>query len=517
MRLDGQKYEYAGKGKGFVHVPETMVLSPDLLILTHHSEGDINVIFSPSGEDYGTVSWTSAVPETVPVSSDTGHVAALAVTGDEGVTITEEIKEPVYRKAECRVIVKPLPVGSISLSENSLSLTEGGTHRLTAAVSPKNATNTELAWESGNISAAKVDQNGNVSAVGVGESVIMAVAKDGGGALAECRIKVLPAPITVSEIVVTPEKAKIQTGTVQRLKAEIYPVEATSRDVKWSVKSGTSATVDNEGLVTADGGITGDTIITAEDGGISKEAVITVTPRPSVADTVSLNMNTLSLYIGQSALLTANVTPVTISDKSVLWSKRGDGGVLEDVDGRTPELTVSAMKAGTAVVMAERDGKIAECVVTVLEKPVRAVSVEGLTLSQNKLAIDTSTTAEITANVVPANASGTLTWSLTNKEAAQCEAGGGGEVVVKAGVSEGDTALIAKFTDAAGKTVSATCNITVKDHREPVKAEFKDDDRTATDTVAVFTAHSTMVEEEIGSESVKKQLEAADDGTKKLP
>ena len=71
-------------------------------------------------------------------------------------------------------------VTSVSLDKTSLELTEGGTDTLTATITPNNATNKNVTWESSNTSVATVDANGLVTAVSAGTATITVTTADGG-------------------------------------------------------------------------------------------------------------------------------------------------------------------------------------------------------------------------------------------------------------------------------------------------------------------------------------------------
>ncbi len=73
-----------------------------------------------------------------------------------------------------------IPVTGVTLDKSSLTLAEGGTAQLTAAVKPDNASNKAVTWESGDTSVATVDTNGKVTAVGAGTATITATTQDGG-------------------------------------------------------------------------------------------------------------------------------------------------------------------------------------------------------------------------------------------------------------------------------------------------------------------------------------------------
>ena len=85
---------------------------------------------------------------------------------------------------------KPVLVSSIKLSETTLNMVEGDTQHISAIVSPKEATNPEVTWTSGNTSVATVTGSGDVTAVAPGEAKITVAATDGSGKKASFTVKV---------------------------------------------------------------------------------------------------------------------------------------------------------------------------------------------------------------------------------------------------------------------------------------------------------------------------------------
>lgn len=74
---------------------------------------------------------------------------------------------------------RPVDVTGVSLDKHELSLKTGEVDTLTATVSPDNATDKELVWESSNEDVVTVD-NGEVTAVGKGNATITVKTADGG-------------------------------------------------------------------------------------------------------------------------------------------------------------------------------------------------------------------------------------------------------------------------------------------------------------------------------------------------
>ena len=132
-----------------------------------------------------TVTWASSKTDIATVDA-TGKVTAVA----KGVaTITASCGG---KTATCKVTVT-VPVESISLSETTLTLTEGDTKTLVATVKPDDASVKTVEWTSSNTSAATVDGNGKVTAIAVGTTNIAASC---GGKTATCKVTVT-APVAL--------------------------------------------------------------------------------------------------------------------------------------------------------------------------------------------------------------------------------------------------------------------------------------------------------------------------------
>lgn len=72
-----------------------------------------------------------------------------------------------------------IPVQSISLNKNTLTLKPNESEKLIATIYPFDATNQNMTWKSSNVSVAGVDYNGMVSAYNKGDAIITVTAEDG--------------------------------------------------------------------------------------------------------------------------------------------------------------------------------------------------------------------------------------------------------------------------------------------------------------------------------------------------
>jgi hypothetical protein len=98
-------------------------------------------------------------------------------------------------------------------------------------------------------------------------------------------------------------------------------------------------------------------------------------PEPVPVSSVSLDVTSKTLEIGESVTLTATVLPENAENKSITWSV-APAGVVSVADG-----VVTALAEGTATVTAtaaDGSGKSASCTVTVNPKPIESnISIVG--------------------------------------------------------------------------------------------------------------------------------------------
>ena len=157
---------------------------------------------------------------------------------------------------------------------------------------------------------------------------------------------------------------------------------------------------------------------------------------------IELNVQDLTLTVGQTDKLIATVSPENTTDQTITWKSDNEGVATVAADG-----TVTAVSVGTANITATCGTVSATCKVTVT--PVSPTSIE-LNIKDMVLYIGQSETLQ--AIVRPPNTTNpTVTWSSDNEAVATVSAAG--KVV---GISEGT----ATITASCGE-VSATCKVTV--------------------------------------------------------
>lgn len=178
---------------------------------------------------------------------------------------------------------------------------------------------------------------------------------------------------------------------------------------------------------------------------------ISITSAPIRVTGVTLDKTSLKLVVGDSASLTATVSPANAVDQYVSWSSSNP-----DVANVLPTVgKVTALKVGTAVItaMTVDGGYRATCNVEVGD----SIRVTGVRLDQTSMMLQPGNSATLHATVTPANATNQdLVWSSNNLRVAIVSPSG-----IVTALSEG-TAVVTVSTKDGG--CEATCIV-----RTPVK------------------------------------------------
>ena len=171
-------------------------------------------------------------------------------------------------------------------------------------------------------------------------------------------------------------------------------------------------------------------------------------PEPISVTGISLDSSSLTLTEGETALLTATISPSNADNQGVIWSS-SNASVVSVSNG-----TVTAVSAGSATITAKSDdgGKTATCNVTVNSK---IVSVTGVSLDKTSLELTEGEEYTLVATVLPANASNKqISWKSNDETVATVSDG-----KVKA-IKPGSTTITVTTSDG-NKT--ASCSIIVNE------------------------------------------------------
>lgn len=225
------------------------------------------------------VSWESSDTSVLRVLSN-GKVVAV---GQGEAVITASIGEATSSVTITVTGEQPGESGltGVSLDRYTLTLYAGEeAEQLTATLKPE-GTEAAIHWTSSNQIAATVSQDGKVTPLAAGVTVVTAAAGD---YRASCIVTVQPERVRVTGIRFDEPTHTLMMGSTVTLQPIIAPDDATVKNLTWVSSDEQTATVSRTGIVTALS--VGETTITATtvDGGYSAEIKIIVTAAAQLGD-----------------------------------------------------------------------------------------------------------------------------------------------------------------------------------------------------------------------------------------
>ena len=148
-------------------------------------------------------------------------------------------------------------------------------------------------------------------------------------------------------------------------------------------------------------------------------------PTPSIVDVtgITLNVNTLTLYEGDTYQLTVNILPTNATNKAFITSSKNSTVASVSADG-----LITAKKSGNAViVVTSMEGYFkAQCDVTVKEKEVAptVVNVSRIDIAPSTLELKEGERANLSYTIYPENATDkTVSWTISDPTVANIESG----------------------------------------------------------------------------------------------
>lgn len=149
----------------------------------------LTVTYTPADANTGkALTWKS--DNTTVATVDANGVVKGIAAGKANITATSTTNPAIT--ATCAVTVQAVAVKGVSLNKTSINLQVVGSETLTATVTPANATNKEIIWNTSDGSIATIN-NGKVTAVAAGQTTITATTVDG-NKTATCTVTVTAGP-----------------------------------------------------------------------------------------------------------------------------------------------------------------------------------------------------------------------------------------------------------------------------------------------------------------------------------
>ena len=355
----------------------SITISPERMDLTVGQEGELTWKITPEDATYTDFEWR--ISNTAVAIVQDNVVKALA--GGEARIQAYNIKNGVWSN-ECWVTVKRADEGLLILSSGSVTLMAKETFQLSVLNDPNGLT--DLIWSSDNRAVATVDENGLVTAVGKGETIIRAVCEDRVG---ECQVIVNT--IEATDIQLSETSIELHPGQTTSIDVMITPDDVSDKTVIWTTDNEAVAKVDN-GFIEAVG--EGVAIITAQCGEVSAECVVNVTIEKIDIESVSINESEITLEVGDVRQFTFAVYPDNAYYEIVEWKSTNDNVVTVSDEG-----LVTAVGIGEAFISISVDAVADICKIKVKQPEMSGI--EDVIQDSNSSQITTISNSIIISNL----------------------------------------------------------------------------------------------------------------------
>jgi uncharacterized protein YjdB len=211
-----------------------VTIAPVSLKLEVGDKIPLSAKIEPENADNKVVTWTSSRPSVVSIDPNSGELSALS-NGEAVITVHTYSGN---KSATCKITVS-IGVKSITVTPEKLTLNIGKKQTLKATVLPANATDRTCRWSSNDYTVASVDSyTGEVTAVGPGQTTIVATTKDG-SLTDECVVEVIYIPV---ESLSVEKNVFIGVGDQRKLTATVVP-EVSDGAIRWSTSDPNVVTV----------------------------------------------------------------------------------------------------------------------------------------------------------------------------------------------------------------------------------------------------------------------------------
>lgn len=403
------------------------------------------------------LSWTCSTVNskifTVQASDDRKSAVITAVgTGTADLEVTNTVNPD--DKKTIRITVRS-SIQTISLKQTEMSVPryKDGYNmgKNDVSYTPTNATDTELIWTSSNPTIATVDEDGYISFINAGVTLItVRPVNNPNGVMASCLLTIIG---SADKVILSEKELTMNVGEIKGIEVDFEPINTTA-DLTWTPTGETKDCVtilpyDEERRIASfqakSPGVVYINITSPQTG--TETLKITV-KQPSTA--LNITPKDVIIRTGDTTSLKASLTPANSTD-NIVWKSYNNAVAKVDEEGR-----VTGVKSGITFVQATAyNGKIAGPT-AVIQITVQD-GVKSVTLDSAEKTVRVGSAITIAPIFTPVTAfDKAMSWKASNGNV-KLEASGVSNVKVT-GVKTG-TALVTGTTADGGFSVS--CLITV--------------------------------------------------------
>ena len=370
------------------------------------------------------------------------HTLTGSALGSSLVTVDDLVNNQTFSKEA----LVAQPVTSLTIQGNS-QVDKGSTITLQAIVSPENAYDKSVTWESKDPDIATVNQEGVVTGINGGLTKIYGTANFGTADTYRISkfitVKEHPEVVEIS----TYDSYELNVGALSRLFATVTPSDAGDKSVVWTSSDTSIVTVDSVGGIIGKAPGTATITVTTNDGGIQDTCLITVKQQVQSVSLRANGMNLREYTLAPAATLQleAVVKPADVETGGIQWTS-SDSGIVE-VDQSGLIRAMGTEGAATITATTAIGDKSVSCLIRVGTSTVTDIQYTPPTV------VEVGKTYFVPFTLVPEGGTAPL-WKSSDETVASADAFGR-----ITGVGPGTAEITVAASDSGGWSVTFTLQV----------------------------------------------------------
>lgn len=383
------------------------------------------------------LTWKSINSNIATVSED-GLIKGIEVGSTE---IIARAVNGINKVINVTVQADYIEVEKMSIAAKDFTLNIGSSKKIGVSITPSNATNQKIIWNSSDSNIATIDQNGRITGVSEGRTSITAQTVDEEiTSTITVTVKKVANFVNETDLQISSNKVVIDVGGTSYIKTTISPSNATNKKVTWKSNNINVATV-KDGMITGKSAGMTTIVVTTNNKGISR--TINVEVKNVEVKSINLSESNISIGKGGEISLYATLSPSNATNKTIRWTSSNNSVASVNNNG-----FIETKSIGTATITATTNNNIkATCKITVTNE---SIPVNTINLSNSKIIVKVNGNGSLTPVITPSTATNQrVTWSINNTNIATVNSDG---TII--GKKEGIAIITAKTNN--GKSASAS-------------------------------------------------------------
>lgn len=345
------------------------------------------------------------------------------------------------------------PKKKLTIKEHDNQLKVNDTVNLDVDIMSDEILKDNLIWVSSDENIAKVDENGVVTATGVGTAYIYATENNTNELYDYCVVNVAG---PVSKVSLDVSTLALKTGESYKLIPTVEPETALDKTITWTSSNEKIATVDENGLVTAKS--EGTVVITATsnyDSTISSTCHIIISNPIYKVTNIKIAGIPSKIKVGSNFKLVATVSPSNATNKKVTWKSSNTKYASVNSNGNVSIKSAGAGKTVKITATAKDDSGVTKTVTI----KIPTIKVSKLKIKASKTTVIAGKSVKATAYITPSNATNKkVTWKSSNTKYATINSKG---IIVTKKAGKGKSVKITA-TSKDNRRIKATITIKIK-------------------------------------------------------